>query len=346
MESGWYLSGKQVESFEKEFAAYIGTEYALGVANGTDALQVALRACGVGPGDEVATVSHTASATVAAIELTGATPILVDIDPTYYTMDPDRLEHVVQSCRRESNSRLKAIVPVHLYGQPADMVAIMDIARSAGLRVVEDCAQAHGATLHDRKIGTWGDIAAFSFYPTKNLGALGDAGGVVTSDPDLAAQARLIHQYGWRQRYVSDIQGMNSRLDEIQAAVLRVKLRHLDDENRQREGLAHSYDELLQGSVIEPPRLRPAARHVYHQYVIRSPRRDALREVLSEAGIGTAIHYPVPVHLQPAYRDLPAIGGPLTASEEAADEVLSLPMFPQLPKEAVATVAQRIVAYE
>jgi dTDP-4-amino-4,6-dideoxygalactose transaminase len=291
-------------------------------------------------------VSHTASATVAAIELTGATPILVDIDPTYYTMDPDRLEHVVQSCRRESNSRLKAIVPVHLYGQPADMVAIMDIARSAGLRVVEDCAQAHGATLHDRKIGTWGDIAAFSFYPTKNLGALGDAGGVVTSDPNLAAQARLIHQYGWRQRYVSDIQGMNSRLDEIQAAVLRVKLRHLDDENRQRERLAHRYDELLQGSVIESPRLRPAARHVYHQYVIRSARRDALRAVLSEAGIGTAIHYPVPVHLQPAYRDLPAIGGPLTASEEAADEVLSLPMFPQLLEETVTTVAQRIVAYE
>jgi len=345
LESGWYLSGKQVENFETEFAAYIGTEHALGVANGTDALQVALRACGVGPGDEVVTVSHTASATVAAIELTGATPILIDIDPTYYTMDPNRLEQVVQSSRRQATSRLKAIVPVHLYGQPADMVGIMDLARSAGLRVVEDCAQAHGAALHDRNVGTWGDIAAFSFYPTKNLAALGDAGGVVTNDPDLAEQARLVHQYGWRERYVSDIRGMNSRLDEVQAAVLSVKLRHLDDENRARQRIAHRYNMLLrESSALECPRVRPAARHVYHQYVIRSRRRDDLRAALANVGIGTAIHYPAPAHLQPAFRDLPDLGGKLTASEEAAREVLSLPMFPQLSDESVAIVAERILA--
>jgi dTDP-4-amino-4,6-dideoxygalactose transaminase len=344
LESGWYLAGKQVENFETEFAAYIGTEHALGVANGTDALQVALRACGVGPGDEVATVSHTASATVAAIELTGATPVLVDIDPAYYTMDPNRLEHVVRGSR-QAGSRLKAIVPVHLYGQPADMVAIMDLARSAGLRVVEDCAQAHGAAIHDRNVGTWGDIAAFSFYPTKNLAALGDAGGVVTNDPDLAEQARLIHQYGWRERYVSDIGGMNSRLDEVQAAVLRVKLRYLDDENRARERLARRYDVVLQeSSALECPHVRPGGRHVYHQYVIRSRRRDDLRATLADFGIGTAIHYPVPAHLQPAYRDLPDSGGPLTASEEAAREVLSLPMFPQLSDESVAIVAERVLA--
>ena len=335
----------QVESFEKEFAAYVGTQHALGVANGTDALQVALRACGVGSGDEVITVSHTASATVAAIDLIGATPVLVDIDPAYYTMDPDRLEHVIHNSRRQGRSRLKAIVPVHLYGQPADMVAIMDLARSAGLRVVEDCAQAHGATLNDRNVGTWGDIAAFSFYPTKNLGALGDAGGVVTSDPKLAEQARLIHQYGWLDRYVSDIRGMNSRLDEVQAAVLRVKLRHLDDENAERRRLARRYDALLENAPVERPLCRPGARHVYHQYVIRSPQRDALRAALAEDGIGTAVHYPVPAHLQPAYRDVSIIGEPLSASEEAARDVLSLPMFPQLSDEAVAIVAARIMAH-
>jgi dTDP-4-amino-4,6-dideoxygalactose transaminase len=346
LESGWYLGGEQVGSFETEFAAYVGTRYALGVANGTDALQIALRACGVGPGDEVVTVSHTASATVAAIELTGATPVLVDIEPAYYTMDPNRLEHVVRSSRRQVRSRLKAIVPVHLYGQPADMAAIMDLARSTGLRVVEDCAQAHGAALNSRKVGTWGDIAAFSFYPTKNLGALGDAGSVVTDDPDLAEQARLIHQYGWRQRFVSETRGTNSRLDEVQAAVLRVKLRYLDDENMERARLASRYDALLQGqeAVLERPRVRPAARHVYHQYVIRSPRRDVLRAALNDVGIGTAVHYPVPVHLQPAYAELAAIGEPLTVSEEAAREVLSLPMFPQLSDDSVAVVAERILA--
>jgi dTDP-4-amino-4,6-dideoxygalactose transaminase len=342
--SGWYLTGAQAANFETEFAAYVGVRHALGVANGTDALQIALRACGVGAGDEVATVSHTASATVAAIELTGATPVLVDIDPVSYTMDPSRLEDVIRTSRRQAQPRLKAVVPVHLYGQPADMTAIMDLARSMALRVVEDCAQAHGAALNGRNVGTWGDIAAFSFYPTKNLAALGDAGAVATDDPDLADRARLIHQYGWRQRFVSDMPGVNSRLDEVQAAVLRVKLRYLEEENRQRERIASRYDGLLREANVELPRLRPSARHAFHQYVVRSRRRDDLRVALNDAGIGTAIHYPVPAHLQPAYRHLAGAGGPLTASEEAAREVLSLPMFPQLSDEEITRVGESVLA--
>ena len=266
---GRYILGEQVAAFEREFAAYLGagsTEgatHAIGVGSGTDALHLALRACGIGPGDRVFTVSHTAVATVAAIELAGATPVLVDIDPATFTMDPNRLEEAVRRDEGGNSSNVKrhssivtrhsAIIPVHLYGHPADMAAILEIARRYDLWVIEDCAQAHGATIDGQKTGTFGDIAAFSFYPTKNLGALGDGGAVVTSDPALAEQTRLLREYGWRERYVSAIPGLNSRLDELQAAILRVKLRYLDAENARRRALAAEYDRLLADSSVRTP---------------------------------------------------------------------------------------------
>ncbi len=320
------------------------------MGSGTDALHLALRACGIGPGDRVFTVSHTAVATVAAIELAGATPVLVDIDPATFTMDPNRLEEAVgaDEGRRTKDEghvnrpsslvsvvrRRSAIIPVHLYGHPADMAAILEIARRYDLWVIEDCAQSHGATIDGQKTGTFGDIAAFSFYPTKNLGALGDGGAVVTSDPALAEQTRLLREYGWRERYVSAIPGLNSRLDELQAAILRVKLRYLDAENARRRALAAEYDRLLADSSVRTPITRPDVSHVFHQYVIRSGRRDALQAYLRSQGIGTLIHYPAPVHAQPAYAGRISIGEGLPHTEAAAREILSLPMFPELSERA------------
>ena len=232
LESGWYILGREVEAFEQEFATYVGIRHAIGVANGTDALHLALRACGIGPGDAVITVSHTAVATVAAIELAGATPVLVDIDPDTFTIDVNSLEDAItkhdQGSWSGASACLKAIIPVHIYGHPADMQAIMDIAERYGLFVLEDCAQSHGAVIQGKKTGTWGHISTFSFYPTKNLGALGDGGAVVTNDPQLSERCRLLREYGWRKRFVCDVPGMNSRLDELQAAILRAKLPSLD----------------------------------------------------------------------------------------------------------------------
>jgi dTDP-4-amino-4,6-dideoxygalactose transaminase len=337
--------------------------HAVGVGSGTDALHLALRACGVGPGDRVFTVSHTAVATVAAIELAGATPVLVDIDPATFTMDPHRLEEAVRTedegrktgdagsaaptVKRQTSvfRRRSAIIPVHLYGHPADMSAILEIARRYDLWVIEDCAQAHGATIDGRKTGTFGDIAAFSFYPTKNLGALGDGGAVVTSDPALAEQTRLLREYGWRERYVSALPGLNSRLDELQAAILRVKLRYLDAENARRRVLAAEYDRLLADSSVRTLATRPDVSHVFHQYVIRSARRDALQAYLRSQGIGTLIHYPAPVHAQPAYAERLSIGEGLPHTEAAAREILSLPMFPELSDEQAAEVAKAINAF-
>jgi len=362
---GRYILGEQVAAFEREFADYLGAGHAIGVGSGTDALHLALRACGIGPGDRVFTVSHTAVATVAAIELTGATPVLVDIDPTTFTMDPSRLEETVRRDERPMTKdekrassivrRRSAIVPVHLYGNPADMAAILEIARRYDLWVIEDCAQAHGATTSNLQpptsnpkgqcVGTFGDIAAFSFYPTKNLGALGDGGAVVTSDPALAEQTRLLREYGWRERYVSAIPGLNSRLDELQAAILRVKLRYLDAENAHRRVLAAEYDRLLADSTVRTPTTRPHVSHVFHQYVIRSGRRDALQAYLRSQGIGTLIHYPVPVHAQPAYAGRLPIGEGLPHTEAATREILSLPMFPELGDEQARQVAQAINAF-
>jgi dTDP-4-amino-4,6-dideoxygalactose transaminase len=339
LESGWYILGGEVAAFEKEFAAYLGVKHAVGVASGTDALHLSLRACGVGPGDLVATVSHTAVATAAAIILCNATPVFVDISPESYTMDPDRLEDTI---RRFPGKRLKAVVPVHLYGHPADMDAILEIARRHDLRVVEDCAQSHGALFRGKRTGAIGHLGAFSFYPTKNLGALGDGGMVATDDPDLAEKVRLIREYGWKERYVSAMDGCNSRLDELQAAVLRVKLQHLDAENESRRKVASMYHSLLADTGVVVPKTGRDSTHVYHQYVIRTPGRDELRMYLRGKGIGTLVHYPFPVHLQPAYKGRSPVATPLTETEEAAGEILSLPMFPELKEEDARAVAREI----
>ncbi len=343
LESGWYILGQQVTAFEAEFAAFLATAQVVSVANGTDALHLALRACGVGPGDAVITVSHTAVATVAAIELAGAVPILVDIDPVTFTMDPRHLAVTLETYATGEYGRLKAIVPVHLYGHPADMPAIVELARSYDLYVIEDCAQAHGAAIEGRKVGTWGHLAAFSFYPTKNLGALGDGGAVATNEAGLAEQVRLLREYGWRERYISSEQGLNSRLDELQAAILRVKLRYLDEDNRRRRELAGSYDRLLAPSQLALPQIQKGVEHVYHQYVVRSRQRDELRAFLKNNGVGALIHYPVPVHLQPAYKDRVPLGpGGLGQTEQTCREILSLPMYPQLELAQIEQVSRLI----
>jgi len=335
LQKGRYILGEEAAAFEREFADYLGVRFGVGVGSGTEALHLALRACGVKPGDEVITVAHTAVATVAAIELCGAAPVLVDIDPRSFTLDPTKLEAAVTPATR-------AIIPVHLYGQSADLEPILSIARKWHIRVIEDCAQSHGAMYRGRRTGAWGDIACFSFYPTKNLGALGDGGFVATDDPQLAENARLLREYGWRERYVSDIPGWNTRLDELQAAILLVKLRALDADNARRRCLAAMYDEwLAPGSVILPVEM-PYGQHVYHLYVVRAERRDALQVFLKERGIGSLIHYPVPVHLQPAYRGRLGDVGSLPETERAAREVLSLPMFPELTEAEVRQVAEAV----
>jgi dTDP-4-amino-4,6-dideoxygalactose transaminase len=342
LERGSYILGPEVESFEQEFAAYLGAGHAIGVANGTDALQLALRACDVGNGDLVLTVSHTAVATVAAIEATGATPVFVDIDPQSFTMDVGRLEETL----RRLNGPAKAIVPVHLYGHPASITEIREVAASYGLRLIEDCAQAHGARWNNGKVGTFGDIATFSFYPTKNLGALGDGGAVVTNDRDLATRVRSMREYGWEERYISRTAGTNSRLDEVQAAILRVKLQHLDEDNARRIQLARRYSNSLADlRTVTLPQVAPEATHVYHQYVIRTSGRDSLRGFLQDNGVATSVHYPAPVHQQPAYSGRIKIHQPLPETEQAAPEIVSLPMFPQLPTEALDEVVKQISAW-
>lgn len=335
---GRYILGHEVEAFESEFAAFLGVDHVVGVASGTDALLLALRALGVGPGDEVITVSHTAVATVAAIEHSGATPRFAEIDPSTYLLDPGALSAVI-------TSRTRAVVPVHLYGRAVDMDKLLPIAREHGLVVVEDCAQAHGARYQGRMVGTFGDAAAFSFYPTKNLGALGDGGAVATDRSDVAERVRLLRQYGWRERYVSDIAGYNSRLDELQAAVLRVRLRHLAAENDARRRLAAVYDAMLADLPLRVPVTGDAVEHVYHLYVISHERRDSLAAYLQSQGVATAIHYPVPVHLQAAYMRLGYGRGSLPHSESAAQTVLSLPMYPDMPADAARVVAADIAAF-
>ena len=329
-----YILGPETQAFEQEFAAYLGVAHAVGVGSGTEALHLALRACSVGAGDEVITVSHTAVATVAAIELAGATPVLVEIDPQTYTIDLDQLERAI-------TPRTRAIIPVHLYGGAAALTPIVDLARRHGVKLVEDCAQAHGAQYADRVVGSFGDASCFSFYPTKNLGAIGDGGLVATDDPTIAENLNLLRQYGWRERYISEVAGWNTRLDELQAAILRVKLRHLNEDNAKRRALAAIYDEQLAGVVTCPIELT-GTRHVYHLYVIRHPQRDALMQFLRERNIGTAIHYPVPIHLQPAYRGRLGDVGSLPETERAAQEIISLPMYPELSAEDAHAVAQAI----
>lgn len=329
--SGWFILGRQTAAFEAEFAAFLGASHCVGVGNGTDAVEMALRVCGIGPGDAVLTVSHTAVATVAAIECAGAAPVFVDIDPVTFTMDPESLEATISAYRATERNplRLAGVIVVHLYGHPADMPSILAIAQRHGLLVVEDCAQSHGATWDGRTTGTWGDLGAFSFYPTKNLGAFGDGGAVVTNRPDLAEKLTMLREYGWSTRYVSATPGLNSRLDELQAAILRRLLRHLPAENKERALLAARYGEVLAETGWTLPQKRPSAAHVFHQYVIRSPLRDGQRALLEQCGIATQIHYPVPVHLQPAYQGrffIAPTGLPQT--EKAARQILSLPISP------------------
>jgi hypothetical protein len=339
LESGQYILGRTVESFESGFAGSLGLTHGIGCASGTDAIELALRACGIGEGHLVFTVSHTAVATVAAIERAGAKPVLVDIEPGGFAMDPAALDAAL---RDPPPGRPAAVLPVHLYGEPADLAVISEIARTQSLRVIEDCAQSHGALYRGRPAGSFGDIACFSFYPTKNLGALGDAGIIATADTALAEAAREIREYGWRERYVSARSGINTRLDPIQAAVLAVKLPRLEADNARRQAIAARYDKGLSGLPITLPRRRADASHVFHQYVIRSKDRDRLREHLRQAAIGTGIHYPVPVHLHPAYRRIALGPTGLRNSERVAGEILSLPIYPQLDDPAVDRVITEI----
>lgn len=339
LNKGWYILGEEVKAFEAEFAGYVGVSHGIGVGSGTEALHLALRTCGIGHGDEVITVSHTAVATVSAIEQAGATPVLVDIESESYNLDPDKLEAAI-------TARTKAIIPVHLYGQPANLDPILEIAGRHEVRVIEDCAQAHGAKYKGRRVGSYGDVGCFSFYPTKNLGAIGDGGMVVTNNPELAERALLLRQYGWADRYVSSITGWNSRLDELQAAILRVKLPYLDADNGKRVGLADLYNDSLSGTRLTLPQRRREADHVYHLYVVRSPRRDDLQSFLRSRGVGALVHYPVPIHLQPAYLNRLRGRESLPETERAAREVVSLPIYPELSEPEAQKVTSEIRAFQ
>ena len=339
LNKGWYILGEEVKAFEAEFAGYVGVSDGIGVGSGTEALHLALKACGIGDGDEVITVSHTAVATVSAIEQAGATPVLVDIQSESYNLDPDKLEAAI-------TARTKGIIPVHLYGQPANLDPILEIARRHEVRVIEDCAQAHGAKYKGRRVGSYGDMGCFSFYPTKNLGAIGDGGMVVTNNPELAERALLLRQYGWADRYVSSITGWNSRLDELQAAILRVKLPYLDADNAKRVGLADLYNDSLSGTRLTLPQRGGEVDHIYHLYVVRSPQRDDLQSFLKSKGVGALVHYPVPIHLQPAYLKRLRGSESLPETERAAREVLSLPIYPELSLPEAQKVINEIRAFQ
>jgi dTDP-4-amino-4,6-dideoxygalactose transaminase len=340
LSSGSYVIGDEVKKFEAEFSSYLGVHHVISVASGTDALHLALRACGVGTGDGVVTVSHTAVATVAAIELAGAGPVLIDVDAETMTMSEGALEQVIQA--PPNRLHIKAIIAVHLYGYPMQMQPVMELAHRHGLQVIEDCAQSHGASIGNRKTGTWGHLGAFSFYPTKNLGAMGDAGTVVTDDAMLAERLRGLREYGWTERYVSSIPGTNSRLDEIQAAILNVKLPRLDQANRRRGDIARKYREGLAGTGLVLPLTPEGGDHVFHQYVVRTSHRDEFRQHLADRGVQTSVHYPVPIHLQPAYRDRIAKGSDLSVTEAICSEIVSLPMHPYLSDEQVEQVIEVI----
>lgn len=344
LESGQFALGPAVEAFERDFAAYCGTTYSVAVNSGTSALHVALLTAGVRPGDEVITVPFTFVATVAAIEHAGARPVFVDIEPDYYTMDPSALERAI-------TPRTRAIVPVHLFGQPADMSPIIETARRHRLAVIEDACQAHGAEYHGQRVGSIGDVGCFSFYPAKNLGAFGEGGAVVTSNPEYAETVRLLRSWGEKTRYEHSIKAFNYRMDGIQGAILGVKLKHLERWTEARRSHADTYRRLLTdlgaeaprakaaAATVQPPLERPGVRHVYYIYSVRVLQRDAWRARLAEMQIQTGIHYPIPVHLQPAYRDLGYKAGDFPVSETIAREVLTLPLFPEMTARQIETVA-------
>jgi dTDP-4-amino-4,6-dideoxygalactose transaminase len=332
LETSSFILGKEVAAFEREFAAYCGAAYAMGVNSGTSALHLALLAAGVGPGDEVITVPFTFIATVAAVLYTGATPVFVDIDAESYTMDVNLIEAAI-------TPRTKAILPVHLFGQPADMDPILDIARRRRLAVIEDAAQAHGAEYKGRRVGSIGDLGCFSFYPGKNLGAYGEGGAVTTNNAEYANAVRMLRDWGQSRRYYHDLRGFNYRLEGMQGAILRVKLRHLPEWTEARRVHARSYSEKLAGIGIGTPRDMPYARHVFHVYTVRVPGRDGVVRHLNASGIQTGIYYPVPAHLQPAYRDGRYGEGDFPVAEAAAREVLALPIFPELTPEQIEEVS-------
>lgn len=338
LESGHYILGPEVDAFEKEFAAYCGVPHCITVANGTEAIEIALRALELQPGVRVATVANTVTATISAIQQSGAQPVFVEIDPATMVMDPRHLAKVFE----RYGSSVRAVIPVHLYGHPAPMPEILRVAATHGAAVIEDCAQAHGASLDGRKAGSWAPLAAFSFYPTKNVGALGDGGGVTARDSALAERVRLVRQYGWKTRYVAEIPGRNSRLDELQAAILRVKLAHLDEENVVRRKLAARYIERLKTAPLLLPATAAGVEHAYHQFVVRLAKRDALKDHLQKQGIACGILYPVPIHHQPAYRD-PSLSLPET--ERACAEVLCLPCHPGLTLGDVDRVCDAILGW-
>lgn len=323
--------GPQNRRFEQSFASYCGCEYGIGLSNGTDALSLALRACQIGPGDEVITVSHSFIATVEAIAQVGATPVFVDIEPDTYTMDWRQLEGAL-------SKRTRAIIPVHLYGHPADMQPVLDFARQYGLRVIEDASQAHGAAYQGKRAGSFGDIACFSLYCSKNLGAYGEAGICTTNDAELAERLRMLRDHGSSVRYQHEMLGVNARMDEVQAAILNVKMGHLEKWNAQRQAHAKIYSEQMKESVEAVPVVRQGATHVFYVYVVQVRERDQLYRYLSEQGIGCGIHYPTPIHLQPACQRYGYTRGSLPVTEAACERILSLPMYPELTGEQIQAV--------
>ncbi len=339
VDSGWYILGGEVSAFEEQFAKYIGVKHAVSVASGTDALTLSLMALGIGPGDGVITVPNSAFPTAAAISRAGGRPLFVDVGKNSRTMNPELLEKFLKSDGIEKE-RVKGIIPVHLYGQPADMdaiKAIAEMARKDDLFIIEDCAQAHGALYKGKKVGTLGDIAAFSFYPTKNLPALGDAGIVVTGSDDLAEKVKALRNYGQSERYIHDDVGMNSRMDDIQAVVLGLRLKKLDTDNDRRREIAKMYTENIKGDFVLPQEME-YAHHVYHLYVMETEKREALIDYLKDVGVGFGIHYPRPIHLQDAYRALGHKRGDFPVSEKLSDTVISLPLFPELTDDEVFKV--------
>lgn len=335
LDAGTFVLGKEVGEFECQIAGYLGVKYAVGCASGTDALQVAMMALDIGPGDEIITTPFTFVATTETIVLLGAKPVYVDIDPKTFNIDPGKIETAI-------TPRTKAIIPVHLYGQAAAMDSIMEIARKHNLKVIEDSAQALGAAYKGKKVCTFGDVACISYFPSKNLGAFGDAGMVVTNDIALGEKMRMIIVHGSKQRYHHEILGVNSRLDTLQAVILSVKLHYLDQWNTARRRASSRYNELLKGTPVEVPYVSPDCDHIFHQYTIRVPRRDALAEHLKQKGIPHAIYYPIPLHLQKAFAIAGQSKGAFPITEQAGDEVLSLPMHTELSEEQLTFITDAI----
>lgn len=344
LDHGHYILGGEVSAFEKEFAAYTRTRHSIGVANGTDAIEVILRALNIGQDCKVALSSHTAVASASGIARAGASPVFVDINPESRTICPEALDSLLSS---PLGDNVKAVLAVHIYGHPCDITALQAVADRHGVILLEDCAQAHGAIFHGNPVGSLARAAAFSFYPTKNLGAIGDGGGITTNDDELADRIQVIRQYGWKERYISACEGVNSRLDEMQAALLRVKLQALPASILKRRQLAALYDELLKdSSIVTPPTCQAGCEHAYHLYVVRSSRRDALMKHLLSLGIPVALHYPAAIHQQPGYFPIAAQSPPLPHTETLIREILTLPLHPYLSEEAIRFTAEAIRAFE